>query len=421
MKRFIIIFLSVIIIVSHACKSTGDDEITVFILAAEVTNREARNVVIDNTAREIAFDLARSESKMGVNIKLTLADGVSMVSPKGEQDDYNLLFPTEIELSAGDRQIVFTVKAGVYDPILQLLDPAEKGWVQQTTFGDLKNGITIYKSPPTFKGKNIVAYIALGDVNAGVNFHVLGEVSGSKTPAKFYNDTNQEYPVMINGTYFWNDGSTNHNVGLIYRNGVRIAPGSRSVIRSDGAADATFYPTKGAFSDLGNRQYRTDWTYTTASPEVTYAYPAPAPNKAGAVPCPVPSAAYPAGGWGFQAQTSIGAGPVLTKNGTIVNTWEAETWDNISGVGPTANNPRTAIGFTADKRILFFVCEGRNQTPSTPGLTLQDVAELLLEIGCVELLNLDGGGSSCMLVNGKETIKPSDGTQRNVVTAIGMK
>jgi exopolysaccharide biosynthesis protein len=36
-------------------------------------------------------------------------------------------------------------------------------------------------------------------------------------------------------------------------------------------------------------------------------------------------------------------------------------------------------------------------------------------------LNLDGGGSSCMLVNGMETIKPSDGSQRAVVTAIGLK
>jgi len=123
----------------------------------------------------------------------------------------------------------------------------------------------------------------------------------------------------------------------------------------------------------------------------------------------------------FQAQTSIGAGPVLIKNGVIVNSWAVETWDADSGVGPTSNNPRSAIGFTNDSRLLFFVCEGRNMTPSTPGLTLLEVAELLLEIKCTELLNLDGGGSSCMLINGLQTIKPSDGSQRSVVTAIGMK
>jgi exopolysaccharide biosynthesis protein len=39
---------------------------------------------------------------------------------------------------------------------------------------------------------------------------------------------------------------------------------------------------------------------------------------------------------------------------------------------------------------------------------LQQEAKILLDLGCYEALNLDGGGSSCMLVNGKETIKPSD-------------
>lgn len=36
-------------------------------------------------------------------------------------------------------------------------------------------------------------------------------------------------------------------------------------------------------------------------------------------------------------------------------------------------------------------------------------------------MNLDGGGSSCMLVNGQETIKPSDGAQRSVTTAVAIK
>jgi exopolysaccharide biosynthesis protein len=42
------------------------------------------------------------------------------------------------------------------------------------------------------------------------------------------------------------------------------------------------------------------------------------------------------------------------------------------------------------------------------GATLQQTATLLKELGCIEALNLDGGGSSFMLVNGKSTIQPSD-------------
>ncbi|MFA6858608.1 MAG: phosphodiester glycosidase family protein, partial [Bacteroidales bacterium] len=52
------------------------------------------------------------------------------------------------------------------------------------------------------------------------------------------------------------------------------------------------------------------------------------------------------------------------------------------------------------------------------GLTTEDEAKVLSSLGCVEALNLDGGGSSCMLINGKETIKPSDGKERSVLTAV---
>ena len=48
------------------------------------------------------------------------------------------------------------------------------------------------------------------------------------------------------------------------------------------------------------------------------------------------------------------------------------------------------------------------------GASLPQAAQLMAEIGCVEALNLDGGGSSCMLVNGKEAIRPSDKVERAV-------
>jgi exopolysaccharide biosynthesis protein len=43
---------------------------------------------------------------------------------------------------------------------------------------------------------------------------------------------------------------------------------------------------------------------------------------------------------------------------------------------------------------------------------------MLKDLGCVEALNLDGGGSSCLLVNGKETIRPSDKTGQRAVPAV---
>ena len=52
------------------------------------------------------------------------------------------------------------------------------------------------------------------------------------------------------------------------------------------------------------------------------------------------------------------------------------------------------------------------------GVTLAEEAKVLLDLGCYEALNLDGGGSSCMLVNGKETIRPSDKTGERPVPSV---
>ena len=60
-------------------------------------------------------------------------------------------------------------------------------------------------------------------------------------------------------------------------------------------------------------------------------------------------------------------------------------------------------------------------TTGVHGLTTADVADALLELGCVEAINLDGGGSSCMLVNGKETIKVCDGSQRAVASTVMLR
>ncbi|MBK9570391.1 MAG: phosphodiester glycosidase family protein [Chitinophagaceae bacterium] len=52
------------------------------------------------------------------------------------------------------------------------------------------------------------------------------------------------------------------------------------------------------------------------------------------------------------------------------------------------------------------------------GATLTQEAQIFKDLGCWEALNLDGGGSSCLLVNGKETIKVSDATGQRPVPAV---
>jgi len=286
----------------------------------------------------------------------------------------------------------------------------KNGWTLQTGFGDLPEYIRVYKSPGVLQNKSAIAYLAVADLD-NADFKVLGNASGYNTPDDFYNAGKEV--IILNGGYFW-DGSS---LSLLCREGETLCPNNLYVWRENG--ELVYYPTKGAFAEMPDGNFQVNWVYAVNGS--TYAYPNPANNKSGSAPLPQPSSSFPNGGFVWNAQNGIGGGPVLIKNGVVVNTYEEELFDAASGVGPTANNPRSAIAITETGQLVFFVCEGRNMTEGVKGLTLEEVANVLLEIGCTQALNLDGGGSSCMLVNGKETIKPSDGKQRSVVTAVAIK
>lgn len=286
-----------------------------------------------------------------------------------------------------------------------------QGWQVTDAFGELPVYLKVYKSPAVLRGKNAVAYIAVVDTEKETEFLILGNTSGSKTPAQFYDTETMKPAVIMNAGYFW-DGNT---VSMLCREGEILAP-AQPVWQSD----LTFYPTRGAFGIGNDGVYDVNWVYTVG--DQIYAYPGPAQNDEKETPLREPSADFPKGGRVWNVRHAIGGGPVLIKADVYQNTYSQELFGDASGIGALANHPRSAIGITKDQKLIFFVCEGRNMTPGVSGLTLEDVACILKDLGCVEALNLDGGGSSCMLINGKETIKPSsNGVQRAVVTAIAVR
>jgi exopolysaccharide biosynthesis protein len=118
----------------------------------------------------------------------------------------------------------------------------------------------------------------------------------------------------------------------------------------------------------------------------------------------------------WKMRTAVGGGPVLIHDGKIGITYREEQL--FPGSNPDGeHDPRTAMGYTRDGRLIILVVQGR--TPGVAaGATLLREAKMLLELGCYEALNLDGGGSSCLLVNGKETIRPSDSDGQRPVPAV---
>jgi exopolysaccharide biosynthesis protein len=105
----------------------------------------------------------------------------------------------------------------------------------------------------------------------------------------------------------------------------------------------------------------------------------------------------------------LGAGPMLVKNSGVFLTTKIEQFppDVASG-----RAPRTSLGLTKDGHVLLVVVDGRQK--HSVGFTLLELALFMQEVGAVDAMNLDGGGSSEMVVNGKVVNKPSDGRERRV-------
>ncbi len=89
----------------------------------------------------------------------------------------------------------------------------------------------------------------------------------------------------------------------------------------------------------------------------------------------------------------ISGGPYLVKNGDIFIDMTEQKLGAIGG-----KNPRTAIGYTQDGNLIMVAVDGREG--ASVGMTLRELAGFMQSVGCVNAMNLDGGGSTVMYVNG---------------------
>ena len=95
--------------------------------------------------------------------------------------------------------------------------------------------------------------------------------------------------------------------------------------------------------------------------------------------------------------------PQLIKNSKIEITWEQE---KSSKAFVETKHPRTAVAKLKDGKFLMVTVDGRSE--ESGGIGLQHLAEILLELGAIDAMNLDGGGSTTMFLDGKIVNKPSD-------------
>ena len=104
---------------------------------------------------------------------------------------------------------------------------------------------------------------------------------------------------------------------------------------------------------------------------------------------------------------SVGGFPLLVRDGRLVGICR-------HGCG---TQPRTAVGVKRNGDVLLVVVDGRRPGWSR-GVSMSQFARLMRDLGADTALNLDGGGSSEMVVDGEVVNKPSDGRERHISNAI---
>lgn len=113
--------------------------------------------------------------------------------------------------------------------------------------------------------------------------------------------------------------------------------------------------------------------------------------------------------------TAVGASHVILKAGATDNLATSTEFSYT-------RHPRTAAGVTADGTVVLIVVDGRQPIVSN-GASLADLAYIMASLGCVDAVNLDGGGSSTFILKDeKGTLvtenSPSGGTLRSVANGL---
>jgi exopolysaccharide biosynthesis protein len=139
---------------------------------------------------------------------------------------------------------------------------------------------------------------------------------------------------------------------------------------------------------------------------------------------------------------ALAAGPQLVENGRTISAYFFERKPlqedfHAMVLAPTrfthtvtdeqSRAPRSALGITKDNQVLLVTVDGVRKVKSLPnersriGVTLGELAQIMVDLGCIEAINFDGGGSTTLWYDGKIVNEPADGFPRVISTAILVK
>jgi hypothetical protein len=308
---------------------------------------------------------------------------------------------------------------------------AQVSWKNvDSLFGSLPSSVHVFTTSDFIDGKPNIAYYVIADLkDRKLNFTTDTTYKRRFTPQQFY-EKNQQPLLVVNGTFF--DFASNRNLNLVIREGRVLSYNQHSFPFKQNDSTLYKYVLRSAIGITKKRMADVAWTISDSSsksrviaseknPVMSEGY-YPQSDHYSLSTLFFPSLHhFPTGKkrlgvkerW--KVETAIGGGPVLIHDAKIRITNNEERM--FTGKAINDKHPRTAMGYTADGKLIILVVQGR-MPGVAEGASLTQLAKLLFDLGCIEALNLDGGGSSSMLVNGKETIKPSDQVGQRPVPAV---
>ena len=269
----------------------------------------------------------------------------------------------------------------------------------------------IYDGIKVLEGRNsslpINAWVAIvnnRDPNVKIDVIASDDLDRKETLSQF--SKNYEAKVVVNGGYFLMNKNPSEHVGLLYVNNKTISPALKSLIRND----KRYYTARGALGFLDNGDIDIAWV--TSRNDSLFYFPEPVEN----------SPNNPVNLFDFNkslywdVNDAVHAGPVLIHNGEIKITVNEEVF---FGSSIPEIHPRTAAGYRKDGNLVLLVVDGRQV--NSRGVDLMELAIIMRDLDCVEAINLDGGGSSAMVVDGKLMNRPAGtSSQREVMSAIAV-
>lgn len=280
--------------------------------------------------------------------------------------------------------------------------------------------LNVYLAEDSVHGRPFRAcYIIADPYDMKIDFTVRLGNGRRYTPSAYFEKEKAPSPfIVVNGGFF--SPETNQNLGLIIEDR-RLVAYNRIALRTGADSATTYhYVTPSAIGINEARHVDVGWIFTDSTRDYPLCmmkgpsdprYSKGQRSNPSILDIRSENANSEIGAKTMQwpMETAMAGGPTIVKRGQVF----ISSREEVLFYGKENElQARTAMGYTRENKLIILVIEAGYPGESS-GATLGEEAEIMKELGCWEALNMGGGASTCLLINGKPILRPAtpDGKQ----------